>query len=32
MDITLIEVAVNAMLDVCWVLLPPEALNDLAYN
>ena len=31
MDYTLITVAVNAALDVAWVVLPAECLDALAY-
>ena len=30
-DLTLVTVAVNAALDVCWPILPPETINALAY-
>lgn len=31
LDPTLITIAVNTALDVCWPILPPETLTNLAY-
>lgn len=31
LDPVLVQVAINAALDVCWPLLPPETLEALAY-
>lgn len=30
-DPTLFQVAVHAALDVCWPILPPETITQLAY-